>query len=318
MGDVKAIEGKDGWFYLANDSNDSAAQLSGRRLLAPAQLAAWRLVLDMRRLWMQEQGIHYFFFVVPSKECVYPEFLPDTVTLGSTRPVLQLAAHLADRSASTIHYLLEPVVAGRACRETFSKGDSHWNHWGAFCGYRHLQDVIGRHLPIRALGPDAVDFIEGNAACDLGSKLVEGYQNLLIRARIRHPSRAGVFDNKVPNQGNLQRYTNHQVGNRTRAVVFRDSFTDQMIAFFKESFHEVTFVWQPNIDHGLVDQVKPDAVLSIQAERFLIRVPDDVFGRTNEEIARDKLGRAGEGAPAAPSPASSIRHPTQPPGPHAP
>ncbi len=64
-----------------------------------------------------------------------------------------------------------------------------------------------------------------------------------------------------------------------------------MLPFLAESFSRLIVVHQPNIDFTLVDTIKPDLVISLQIERFLLKIPNDVLGMTNQQYVRKKRNK---------------------------
>ena len=58
-------------------------------------------------------------------------------------------------------------------------------------------------------------------------------------------------------------------------MVFGESFANQMLVFLKESFRRLVFAHTSMVDRDLIAAERPDAVLSIPLERFLLRVPSD-------------------------------------------
>ena len=94
----KVVEGKDGWLFLARDTNHVIHQHTGRLRFSQRTLEDWRHVLETRFAWLAHRRIPYFFLVPPNTHAVYPEYLPDDVVTVAERPVLQLLGHLRERN----------------------------------------------------------------------------------------------------------------------------------------------------------------------------------------------------------------------------
>jgi alginate O-acetyltransferase complex protein AlgJ len=73
----KVIGGKEGWYFYAGD--DLLKDFRGLTPLKGQQLDAWIMDFVRKRDWLAEQGIRYLFVVVPNKQTIYPEYLPDFV-----------------------------------------------------------------------------------------------------------------------------------------------------------------------------------------------------------------------------------------------
>ena len=75
--DDKAINGEDGYLFLANDSMDAMGQHTGKHLLNDQELHDWRLVMETRTAWLQTRGIEYLYMLSVSPHTMYPELLPE-------------------------------------------------------------------------------------------------------------------------------------------------------------------------------------------------------------------------------------------------
>ena len=141
----KFVEGKDGWLFLARDTNHVIHQHTGRLRFSQRTLEDWRHVLEARFAWLARRQVPYFFLVPPNAHAVYPEYLPDDVVTVAERPVLQLLGHLREReSKARIIYPLEELVAHKQHDLVYIKTDTHWNELGAFVAYKRLMSDISK------------------------------------------------------------------------------------------------------------------------------------------------------------------------------
>ena len=63
-------------------------------------------------------------------------------------------------------------------------------------------------------------------------------------------------------------FRNEKCDNKLKVLIFRDSFTDALIPFFKLHFYETHFIWFDYQSH-VVDAIKPDIVITSFVERNL-------------------------------------------------
>src|SRR5204863_7452093 len=99
--DGKVLRGRDGWLFLAGDTNDVLGQHTGELRLEAEQLERWRLVVEQRKRMVEEMGAHYVFGVAPDTHAIYPDKLPDGVQPAGRRPVLQHQEHV-ELAASSV------------------------------------------------------------------------------------------------------------------------------------------------------------------------------------------------------------------------
>lgn len=116
----RALLGRDGWMFLARGR--ATEELRGLAPLSASALDTLCDALEARRASLEARGIRYLAVVVPNKETVHPEFLPErTNKVGPTR-LEQLDTALRERRFDAWLDLRAPFAAARAA-ETGS--DAH-------------------------------------------------------------------------------------------------------------------------------------------------------------------------------------------------
>jgi alginate O-acetyltransferase complex protein AlgJ len=284
----KVLRGKNGRLFLDNDSNQIIKQYTGELLFSEDQLRDWRLVLENRIAWHERLGIPYHFLVPPNAHSVYPEDLPDTVRSAPVRPVQQLIQHLEEKqSFARIIYPLEELEAAKPDLELYQKTDSHWTAWGAFVVYTRLAAEIGATVSVHAVSTDDLKVREKPRLGDLGAKLDPQEQSLQVWATVRTPASRLVSDNMIWGRGTVV-VTECEEAAPTSCLVFGDSFGMGLHPFLTSSFRRLVFAFIPTVDHELVRRERPDVVVSVLTERFLMQVPYDVGAPTVDDLAREK------------------------------
>ena len=277
----KFLVGRNNWLFLNNDSNNVIAQVTGNLAFNAGDLRAWRILLDLRRAWAESRGARYAFIIAPNKECVYSEMLPDGLSVSESRPVRHLLADLDEYRSVRPIYPIDALIAAKETRHTYPMGDTHWNWYGAWLAYLEL----AKNLNLTPINEDQVVFYDAQRPGDLSEKL--GHADLVTRAKIRNNKASLVSNNKIAAHGNLLVFENED-RSLPRAVLFRDSFSAQLTDYLSQHFSRLVAVWQPHFDFSILNEEKPDIIISEQAERFLIRVPDDLRGATNADYVARK------------------------------
>jgi alginate O-acetyltransferase complex protein AlgJ len=296
---AKVLVGEDGWLFLQNDSNDVIGQHTGRVSLSKRQRNDWSALIRGRMELAGECGCIWLCSIVPDKEAVYPEFLPPHVTPAQRRPVHDILDIAAGLRAPLTYPLKElraakndPRAAMTGGLPVYSPTGTHWTKVGAFVVYeatcRALQDA---GVDVSMLSWNAIGFRPFTEQGDLGEKLEPPRTGPNVRARVRQRGSRVVFDNRVIGHGMTMVFERDD-GAGARAVVFGESFTNGLVIFLRESFRRLVFVWTSTMPREILEQERPDVVLSYPTERFLIRVPDDssAFAQISETI-RGKLER---------------------------
>jgi acetyltransferase AlgX (SGNH hydrolase-like protein) len=286
--DGKVARGRDGHLFIDNDINQVMAQHSGQSRFTDAQLEHWRLLLENRIAWLERRGARYFFLVAPNAHSVYPEKLPEQVPSTPERPIHELMRHLRDKgSEARIVYPLEEISAAKP-RPVYSKTSSYWSDLGAFIAYRALMEEIRPELSaVRMLELEDFEQSEEERPGDLGNKMKPPEPSRGVRLTPRESRTRLVSDNGIINNGRRIEFQGDGQADFT-CLLLGDSFSAQLIPFLAESFGRLVFAHIPTLDHRLVEAERPDVVVTLLNERFMIRPPVDVPAKALEEREAEK------------------------------
>jgi GT2 family glycosyltransferase len=289
----RVVIGRDGWLFLQEDRNDALGQHTGRVKFSSRDKESLAGLLRERRAVVESFDRIWLTAVVPDKEAVYAEFLPPEVAPVPRRPVHDFLEIAAAEGAPAI-YLLDDLRAAKAQGDLYMKTDTHWNHRGAFVAYRAVcREIAARGLDLEVLDPGAISWIEQPVQGDLGSKLYpEIAEGTDVFPRLEGPVRGAlVYDNRVRNHGMVQIHERRDREDLPTCMVFGESFAPLLVNFLKESFGRVIFVHTSMLVADLIGRLRPDVVLNVPTERFLISVPDDADALAQlAEMARAKGG----------------------------
>jgi len=277
--DEKVLRGRNGRLFLANDKNDILSQHSGQRMLTEYELARWGVTLAARR----ELGIPYLFLVPPNAHSVYPEDLPPEIVSAEERPIHQLMKQEPD-----IIYPLDDLLAAKPDPLLYCKGDTHWTRRGAFIVYKRLVREIDGLVELHEVEADDVIFRENLRVGELGYKLEPVMKSVEILSWVIQPRPTLISDNLVVNTG-MHIVTDCPGAPPTTCVVFGDSFAGNIMPFLASSFRRFVFCHLPMFDLDVIEEERPDLILSILNERFLVVVPTAVARGALREYEREKL-----------------------------
>lgn len=270
----KVLKGRDGWLFLRNDSNDVLGQHTGRVQLAPEDRRQWETLFRQRSAMAEDAGAAWLFTIVPDKESVYPEHLPPEIHPASRRPVHDVL-EIAARAGAPALYLLDAIEAAKSEADLYPKTDTHWNYRGAYLGYRAIcGELRQRGVDVGLLDDGQIGWYEERFEGDLGAKLDPPVVGHRLLPKLNGVDAALVFDNGVQNHGRVKVFERELPGGPT-CVVFGESFAEALLIFLRESFRRLVFVHTSMFVPEILEREKPDVVLSVPIERFLLRPPDD-------------------------------------------
>ena len=269
------IRGRNGWLFLAADERDYVAGSPSDTVVA--HIAD---VYAARSRWCTQHGIAYVFLLAPNKSTIYPQFLPPGMTPAVPSGADRLVARLRERGVRVADPRAELRDAANR-GDVYSHDDTHWNDAGAYLAYRTtlaaLRGVrVGDAVAPGALRP-RIDLGDGDLLRLSGvSGLVENrwlHYDYPRRARdVDEPLNAG--DRELATFARHVAVIDHSTF--PKAVIFGDSFSEQVRPFFAESFRRVVNLRHilpsdPQFDTRFLEHEKPDVVIEQLVERELVR-----------------------------------------------
>lgn len=269
----KVLRGRNGYLFLQNDTNQNLEQVQGRRPLTAGELAGWTEFFRRSDDAAARRGARIVYIVAPNKENVFAQHMPPEVTVSDDRPIVQLqdlVSRLGLQRTSLLYPLEEMRAAGPF--ESYSKGDTHWNYWGAWLAAKAVIEAAGGLLGPAETGPAPSEFRSRYGHSDLLSKL----GGTCVEPHIVHTRPAAmrlVEQNETFNTGQRRRYEATAPGLTTRALMLHDSFGEWMVRFLAERCASLTTFWSTSLPDDLGPEEPLDLIICERAERFLPRPP---------------------------------------------
>jgi len=286
----RVLVGRQGWLFLRGDHNDANGQHTGRVRFGDQDRRALARLLETRAALAREAGTTWLTAIVPDKEMLYPEHLPAEIVPVEHRPVHDFLA-IAERASAPATYLLGALQEAKQAGDLYLRTDTHWNYRGAYFAHCAICAELRRlGVEVDAVEEDSIEWWEDPFEGDLGGKLPHPSGSVDLKATLARSWGRRVYDNAIRNHGRVMIHEQDRVKSPS-CLVFGESFAETLLYFLKESFGRVVFVHTSMFIRELVDIERPDVVLSLPIERFLIKVPDDVDALSRlAETAQEKGG----------------------------
>jgi hypothetical protein len=287
------ILGKDGWLFYSGEQ--LADYYGATRPFSDDEMARWLRVMEANSDWLKQRGIKFYFVIVPEKQTIYPEYMPDN--LVPVRPhsrLDQLIEYFKAHSSLEIMDLRPALWEEKARHRLYSRTNSHWNELGAFVFYQAMIRKISKSFP--ALHPlSESDFslvTEYGTNEDLTGLL--GLNGLVseekLSLNLRQPSTvSGLGKISRPSGGQMYwAVTEKNEPGLPRLILFHDSFGDWLVEFLAENFGHAMYVYPQRMNSKLVESEAPDVVVVEMCERFLMTNPEQyqVSAEDNQSSSR--------------------------------
>ncbi len=274
------LEGQEGFLFLSGGRHSPLRFAQAGSAVKPESLSQFWANIQRRQAQLERRNIRFAHLIAPDKHSVCREVFPVEVTnclgeqyLGSAPndQLLQWVAYPQQRLAEDFR---------RHCYRV----DTHYRPSGTLLMLRQVLAIAGGEKAVQQLPTD--DQLtyrrQSNWTGDLGSKLSpcrsEDCERLVLPQAIR------TYSNNLAggNNGIIDLYVNlehskdpGQSPGLGRVLVSGDSFGRDMARTLALICQEVLFVRSPFLHIELVDAMRPDLVITQNAERYLSGVASD-------------------------------------------
>jgi alginate O-acetyltransferase complex protein AlgJ len=253
--------GKEGWLYYTGEK--SMENYRGELPFATGELEAWLRYFKGYNAWLARRGILFLVVIVPDKQTVYPEFLPDSIRKVTARTRLDdFTAAMKTESNIGVLDLRSALQAAKVrYSEVYHRTDTHWSDAGVYAAYREILPQIEKKYPAVRPLPYIEPLRNGDyRAGDLAKMLGLGR----VWKEVPQQRASSLVYTGMP-EGDLHVRGSGPAG--SRLATFGDSFLLPLVDYLALHFDEtVAFA---GLKPALIEQFHPDIVLFEMVERKL-------------------------------------------------
>jgi len=289
------LAGRDGWLFFTSDQ--MVEHFTGLARLTAEDLDTWQTLLEARRDWLARLGTKYVFVIAPDKPSVYPEYLPDWLKKGEQPLKLdQFISHMKANSTVPVLDLRGPLLAAKSTSLVYPLTDTHWNSLGAFIACREIIQTLSHEFPELLLQPLSLDAFE--------RKPLPAYQGDLARMAGQMTPETNLFTLTPRPPLTPLDQTNGKSRPQKRwpqvdpiitlnptargeAILFRDSFANNMIPFLGYRFNETVYVGRLAWDFAFLERERPAVVIDEVAERTFNILDPKILLRAHLEATQN-------------------------------
>lgn len=266
--------GKSKWLYYNRLEGRIYGSYSRTNLLPEEKLNQVIAKWEDNKSKFEFEGRQYFLAFWPNKPTIYPEYLPYAMKVQIKDTISRVDQILnkleEDNSSVKLLDVRSKLLTAKKDNLVYHKFDSHWNSFGAFLAYQEFFNENFDELGIRpkAMNDFDVTWSEYNQG-ELIQMLGVQNRGFFIEENptfvLKNPLSNFEF---LPTDGYppftvITRNLNSE--NNLRVLIFRDSFTDNLIQFFSLHFSEVIYIWGHDVNY--VNQLNPDIIIDCFVER---------------------------------------------------
>jgi len=263
--DSRVIYGKNGWLFYNSSVSQDADSIDDYRNFSSysrVELDEIKNNLENNRDQLNKKKIDFYILILPNKENVYSDYMPDMIKRNKDRKESKtelLLNYLEDSSDLNIVYPKQILVQSRREYDTYFKYDTHWNPYGAYLGVIDLMKKIDSEFVV----PKG-KISNGTGSGDLA------LMNLTDQLTDVFP----VVDNFLEDieytcNSDMQLDECSSNGVYDQTILFvGDSFRTATIPYLAKLFHHSIFLHHSIYDSNVIDRYHPDIVVYEAVERY--------------------------------------------------
>lgn len=269
----RAFSGKGNWLFYKGD--DSGKLFQNEKMFTDDQISHINDNLHKEKNWLQSHGIGYYVFIAPNKADVYGEYYKSGIHKRAGADRVEVLESKLSGEVPVV-YPLAQLKENKGKGLIYWKNDTHWSELGAYYGYLALMEPIRKvYTDIPLLTSEEMQFTEvSHERGDLSGMLGINDKHLFHEKYFKPVPLNGYHFKEIevkkrPN-GNEEFIRTINSSAKYKVIVFRDSFSSNLLPYLSESFGEVIYIWDHNMNKytELIEKEKPDIVIHEMVSRY--------------------------------------------------
>jgi hypothetical protein len=285
------IHGEDGWLFLARGNHFVLDYITGNMEVTEQSFKDFDDTISERSELCAAIGAPYKHLVLPDKHSIIPQYFP-------YKGIIRLFDPYEKKCLKALPHIVYPLdVLTSAAFPTVLRTDTHLNDFGF---------ALASAATIASLtGGDQDEYYEGLAKSITKKRDIAGDLGFRFEPKIRAPEMCLEVDwdtelvgNEVVSGSNgvVDIWTTRNAKHDARLLMFGGSSGRAMARMFSKYFREVVFFRTAFLHKDIMDELRPDFVVTQTVERYLRRVQHDRRAPSFGEYGRLKR----DGSPHTP------------------
>lgn len=282
------IFGQDGWmFYDSGKIPDGYTLIDyfGKIHFSNEELQKMADGIEAIVKSYKARGIDYAIVVVPNKENLYAEFMPERLQserVSDESRMDRAVKYLQTHTSAKIINLKEALENAKKelPLNIYFKRDTHWNNLGAYYGFNEVLKMLnanGYQIPIKNIEASMIT-LAGKHNTDLD--MDDNETSYVVKYREEIEAKCLINEDS----GFMQVYEMSKPYSDKTLLMVRDSFGIAAIPYFNKVFKKTIFVHtkynkKASMDE-LIQKYQPDIIVEHLVERYFERFLryNDIYG----------------------------------------
>lgn len=271
----KVIKGKDNWLFHGIPS--AINMYKKENLFSQDELKKAANLLSKYDEYCKKHNKKFYFYIAPSKSMVYSEFYNETIRPKKENSIslaYQLISYLKENTDVKVIYPREELIKNKDKGLLYWTTDTHWNEYGAYIGYKVLMDEINKDIKSSA----KLNTLTVNKFVEVQEESGDMNNNLPKILRVKkfktytkpYVPKDKYYCQQTQDATDIQNCKG-KLNDKT-LLMFRDSFTINLIPYLASTYKQSKYIWQTDVDFNLMPSA--DYVIFEIVEVSLLRLID--------------------------------------------
>lgn len=284
-GNERVVVGKEGWMFFDATVKDYLHL----QTMSDEDISRALTSLRLQREYVESQGKQWAVFLIPNKNHIYPEYMPDRYKpLAQESNLSRMQAGLLD-APDLKDVLLQAKKTEK--EKIYHKEDSHWTGLGSYYGYKTIMETFG--LQEQILEYDSL-VVKQNWEGDLTNMLYPAWVQKDEDVYFEDYEQKYIFTRPIRTREDVEITTRSD--GQYSLLLFRDSFANSIMDYLSNSFAQVQYSRAiPYRYESLMKQSKADYIAVELVERnldYLVQATPQIPLQVVENKMRAKLESA--------------------------
>ena len=275
---VQVLSGKGKWlFYKTKTDGDPIADYEGTNLYTEETMEKKaRAVLAFQKK-LADRGTKLAMLVVPNKEQIYSEYMPDTYVHAEKSRSDLLIEYLSEKGVNIVSPKKD-LLDTHMAQQIYYYYDTHWNQLGAYIGVRNALASWGISMPDLSERTYSSRNLYGNfhyCGQDDLARMV-GLRDVLTDEIEYEVDGTVLMDWPTFEAQQSHKKVSHLVNEnapvKKSVFLIGDSFRPAMVPALREQFSDVYVILQDFYTPDVFNEINPDYLLLEYSERYIHRI----------------------------------------------
>lgn len=283
VGDVTI--GKDNWLFYTVTRDGENALADYQRTNLYTEEASRRIADKIKAVsdYLKNNGVSNFhYYVAPSKESVYPEYMPESVKVYGQKEsrIQRFSSYMKSRPEINFTYLYEELLPYKEDYQVYYKYDTHLNKLGSFLlSCKIAEDFTGENPSLSQVKLEQGSVFIGDMSRMLNQEAAMADDHDVEIRNFYPDVHTSLIDEVTEGEERLREFVSDSPNDRTLLLI-GDSYRLRVEPFLSKLYGHTVVVHIEEFTPDMVSKYQADdvAVITVERNQAYMENLDQYFG----------------------------------------